>query len=175
MQAGSTILKNGKKNRDTTDIPRKCGEILTGGKLTLAVAESCTGGLISHMLTDIPGSSRYLLAGVVAYSNRAKTSLLKVPEAVIKKHGAVSSQTARHMAEGVREIISSDLGIGVTGIAGPGGATDQKPVGTVYIAVFFKDKTTCKKFAFTGNRGDIKLKTALAALEMLKNALTNQN
>ncbi len=96
------------------------------------MAESCTGGLITDRLTDIPGSSAFLERGVVTYSNAAKTALLGVPETVIREHGAVSAETARLMAEGVRKSAGTDLGLAVTGIAGPSGGTEAKPVGTVY-------------------------------------------
>ena len=108
------------------------------------MAESCTGGLITDRLTDIPGSSEFLERGVVTYSNASKTALLGVPEAVIAAHGAVSAETARLMAEGVRRLAGTGLGLAVTGIAGPSGGTEAKPVGTVYIALADGEKTLCR-------------------------------
>ena len=111
--------------------------------LTIAVAESCTGGLLASRLTDVPGSSAYVERGVVCYSNRAKVELLGVPETLIAEHGAVSEPVARAMAEGIRARAHTDVGIGVTGIAGPGGGTPDKPVGTVAIAVVAGDDDAC--------------------------------
>ena len=108
---------------------------LTEKKLTIAVAESCTGGLITNRLTDVSGSSDYLERGLVTYSNAAKISMLGVPAEIIEKHGAVSEETARLMAEGVRKLAGTDLGLSSTGIAGPTGGSKEKPVGTVYIAL----------------------------------------
>ena len=116
------------------------------------MAESCTGGLITDRLTDVPGSSAFLERGVVTYSNAAKTALLGVPEAVIREHGAVSAETARLMAEGVRRLAGVDLGLAVTGIAGPGGGTEAKPVGTVHIALADGGTTLCRQYAFRWER-----------------------
>lgn len=141
-------------------------------KKTLAVAESCTGGLLANLLTNIPGSSQYFLLGLVAYSNQVKKSLLSVCDKVIKEHGAVSYQAARLMAKNVRKIASSDYGIGITGIAGPGGGTQKKPVGTVFISVAGRDRVISNKCRFSGNRLEIKRKAALKAISMLKRLLT---
>jgi PncC family amidohydrolase len=108
--------------------------LLQERSLTLAVAESCTGGLIGHLLTDVPGSSRVFPGGVVAYGNRPKQDLLGVPAELLRTHGAVSGEAALAMAEGVRRSMQTDLGVGVTGIAGPTGGSAEKPIGTVYIA-----------------------------------------
>jgi nicotinamide-nucleotide amidase len=140
---------------------------MTERKLTLAVAESCTGGLITDRLTDIPGSSAFLERGVVTYSNAAKTSLIGVPEAVIREHGAVSAETARLMAEGIRKSSGTDLGIAVTGIAGPSGGTEAKPVGTVFIALACDEKTVCRSYAFRWERRRNKVFASQAALLML--------
>ena len=131
------------------------------------MAESCTGGLITDRLTDIPGSSVFLERGVVTYSNAAKTALLGVPEAVIAAHGAVSDETARLMAEGVRRLAGTDLGLAVTGIAGPSGGTEAKPVGTVYIALADGEKTLCRPYAFRWDRRRNKVVAAQSALLML--------
>ena len=141
--------------------------LLTEKKLTLAVAESCTGGLITDRLTDVPGSSIFLERGVVTYSNASKMSLLGVPEAVIAAHGAVSEETARLMAEGVRRLAGTDLGLAVTGIAGPTGGTEAKPVGTIYIALADGGTTRCRHYAFRWDRRRNKVVAAQFALLML--------
>jgi nicotinamide-nucleotide amidase len=135
--------------------------------LTLSVAESCTGGLIGHTLTNIPGASAFFLLGIVAYDNAAKTKILGVSPALIKKHGAVSKPVAAAMARGVRKILKTDYGLAVTGIAGPTGAVKGKPVGLVFIALNRGAKTTVKKFTFKGPRLAVKnaaLKEALKTL-----------
>lgn len=140
--------------------------------LTVATAESCTGGLIAHTLTNISGSSDYFDRGVVSYSNRAKTELLGVPETMLKEHGAVSEEVAKVMAEGVRKKSNVDMGLATTGIAGPTGGTKEKPVGLVYIAVSTADNTEVTRFQFSGNRLQNKESTCNAALTMLLNYLT---
>ena len=134
---------------------------------TLSVAESCTGGLLGSLITDTPGSSDYFLGGIIAYHNDIKSGLLSVPKKTLKKHGAVSAETAKSMARNVRKIFESDLGIAITGIAGPGGATAQKPVGLVYIALASKGNVSCKKYFFTGSRKKIKSQSAKSALKLL--------
>ena len=111
----------------------RLGEMLTRRNLTLVTAESCTGGLIGHALTDVAGSSVYFLGGIIAYSNEAKMNLLHVPEQTLIDYGAVSEQVVLAMASGAREVFRADLAVSVTGIAGPGGGTDEKPVGLTYI------------------------------------------
>jgi len=133
----------------------------------LAIAESCTGGLIGNRLTDIPGASAYFFLGIAAYDNAAKTRILGVSPSLIKKHGAVSAQTASAMAIGVRKLLKTSVGLSVTGIAGPGGATIGKPVGLVYIALSNPARTIVKKFLFKGSRVDIKKQAADTALKML--------
>ena len=148
--------------------------MLTEKKLTLAVAESCTGGLITDRLTDVPGSSDFLERGVVTYSNAAKTALLGVPEAVLAAHGAVSEETARLMAEGVRRLAGTDLGLAVTGIAGPSGGTEAKPVGTTYIALADGGETRCMRYAFRWDRRRNKVVAAQFALLMLRGHLLGE-
>jgi PncC family amidohydrolase len=145
--------------------------LLIKHKKTVAVAESCTGGLTSKLLTDIPGSSQYFILGIVAYSNQAKRNILKVPYHIIAKYGAASKPIATAMAKSIRKIAKTHFGIGVTGIAGPKGATPQKPVGTVFIAIDSKNKTLCKKFCFKGNRLTVRREAALKSLELLKSIL----
>lgn len=143
-------------------------KLLIKKQKTIAVAESCTGGLLSNFLTQIPGSSQYFILGVVAYSNKAKEIILRVPSAFIAKHGAVSKEVASLMAGGIRKIAKTDFGIGITGIAGPSGGTPQKPVGTVFIALDSKNKNISKKFYFSGSRLTVRKKAALKALELLR-------
>ena len=147
---------------------------LTDRKLTIAVAESCTGGLIANRLTDVSGSSSYFDRGMVTYSNEAKKELLGVPAAIIEKHGAVSEETARRMAEGVRKVAKTHLGLASTGIAGPTGGTKEKPVGTVYIALSDGCETVCRHYAFRWDRKRNKLMSSEAALMMLNNYLSEK-
>ena len=134
---------------------------------TLAVAESCTGGWIAYRITSVPGSSEYFKLGVVAYSNDAKKSILKISPQVLRKFGAVSEQVAIAMAQRIRRHVAADWGISVTGIAGPGGATKSKPVGLMYIAVAGPDGVICRRHFFKGTRVTIRKKAAEAALELL--------
>ncbi len=136
-------------------------------KKTVAVAESCSGGLLSCLLTEISGSSGYFLLGVVAYSNSSKQTILDIPAQTIAKHSAVSSQVAVLMAKNVRKKAKSDLALSITGIAGPAGATANKPVGTVFICLSDKNKNNCRKFSFQGSRQDIRKKSAQEALRLL--------
>lgn len=135
---------------------------------TVAVAESCSGGLLSNLLTGISGSSKYFILGVVVYSNRAKESILKIPSGLLIKKGAVSKEVARSMAQSVRKLAKAGLGIGVTGIAGPTGGSLKKPVGTVFIAIDGMNKKICREFRFAGTRAVIRKKAALEALKLLK-------
>lgn len=145
--------------------------LLNAKKLTIAVAESCTGGMIASRLTDVSGSSVYLERGLVTYSNAAKTSMLGVPAEIIEKHGAVSEETARRMAEGVRKLAGTDLGLASTGIAGPTGGSKEKPVGTVYLAVADAQKTICRHYSYRWDRKRNKEVFTEAALFLLKNFL----
>ncbi len=146
-------------------------KLLIKNKKSIAVAESCTGGLLSNLLTQIPGSSKYFILGVIAYSNKAKENILKVPVNIIAKNGAVSRNVAERLAKSVRLMAKTDFGIGITGIAGPGGGSKEKPVGTVFIAIDTKNKQICKKFNFTGSRITIRKKAALKALELVKDLI----
>jgi nicotinamide-nucleotide amidase len=159
---------------DHDTIESLVASLLTERKLTLAVAESCTGGLIADRLTDIPGSSAFLERGVVAYSNASKTGLLGVPEQIIHEFGAVSEQTAILMAEGVKKLGKTDLGLAVTGIAGPTGGTEEKPVGTVFIALTDGKKTICHRSFYRWDRRRIKMVSSQSALMMLKRYLTGE-
>lgn len=147
------------------------GELLRVQHLTLAVAESCTGGLLGHMLTNLPGSSDYFLGGVIAYSNRVKEQLLGVRREALLREGAVSEVTALEMARGARRLFGSDLALSTTGIAGPGGGTEGKPVGLVYIALVAPDRELCERRIWKGDRLQNKRRSAERALELLKEYL----
>lgn len=142
-------------------------KILKEKKLTLSIAESCSGGLLSNLITDIPGSSRAFLLGIISYSNSSKCKILKIPQRIIKDSGAVSKSAAGRMSENVRKLGNSSLGIGITGIAGPGGGSKKKPVGTVFIAICSIRKTITRKFLFRGTRLKIKGRAVREALKML--------
>ncbi len=144
------------------------GEMLSKHQWTVALAESCTGGLIAHRLTEVPGSSRYLDRGVVTYSNHAKQKLAGVSSTLFPKYGAVSVQVAEAMAKGIRTKSGVDLGVSVTGIAGPGGGSVRKPVGLVYIAIDGPKGSQSQRFQFGGNRTEIKFRTSQAALNMIR-------
>jgi nicotinamide-nucleotide amidase len=144
------------------------GNLLRSNRATLAVAESCTGGLIAHRLTNIPGSSDYFDRGVVVYSNRAKVELLKIPEDLLATAGAVSAPVAEKMAESVRQISQSTFGLGITGIAGPGGGSEEKPVGLVFIALASPQGTVSKKYQFGGDREQIKIISAHTAIDWVR-------
>ena len=144
------------------------GQLLNKNNLTLATAESCTGGYLAHMITSVPGSSRYFKGSVIAYSNEVKTAQLGVSTEDLKQQGAVSEKVAKELAEGVRKALNTDIAIATTGIAGPDGGTIEKPVGTVWIAYSDKHKTLAKKFNFSRDRTLIVHWSALAALNMIR-------
>lgn len=143
------------------------GNLLRNANLSLAVAESCTGGLISHKITNVPGSSDYFDRAVVTYSNRSKLELLDVREDTLYDHGAVSEAIAAEMAEGVKNLAGTEVGLSTTGIAGPGGGTEEKPVGLVYVGIALGKTTQIKKFLFRGDRWENKQSAAAKALESL--------
>jgi len=147
------------------------GEALAARGWWIAAAESCTGGLVTSRLTDVPGSSRYVGASVVVYANEAKTELAGVPPSLIAEHGAVSEPVARAMAEGIRARTDADLGLGITGIAGPTGGTPEKPVGTVAVALAAADGTEARTFRFFGEREVVKFFASQAALDMVRRYL----
>lgn len=147
------------------------GQLLREQGLTLAVAESCSGGLICHRITNVPGSSDYFLGGLVTYSNQAKMDLLRVPAEVLAQRGAVSADTAQAMARGVRELFGAAVGIAATGIAGPGGGTPEKPVGTVYLGMATPRGEEVRHHLFHGSREEIKMLTAQTALDCLRREL----
>ncbi len=160
MNTNSTAMETGSRLRDMG--------------LTISIAESCTGGLLSKLITDVPGSSAYYHGGVVSYSNDVKIRLLGVRSETLDKFGAVSGATAREMAEGLRRALATDLSLAVTGIAGPGGGTSEKPVGTVFIALSYKGRDTLvKEFHFKGARQEIRTQSAEAALRLLLDTVKN--
>jgi nicotinamide-nucleotide amidase len=144
------------------------GQRLAQQKKTIAVAESCTGGTLAKLITDIPGASKYFTYGWVTYSNRAKNSELGVPADLVEKYGVVSDEVARAMAQGARRRAGTDFAIGITGIAGPAGGSEQKPVGLVYVSVDSDNGCETKRFIFPHNRELIRLKAAQTALNMLR-------
>jgi nicotinamide-nucleotide amidase len=147
------------------------GALFKEKRKTVACAESCTGGLLGHRLTNVPGSSAYFLESVVAYSNAAKTRRLGVPRALLEKHGAVSAATARAMAFGVRKTARSDIGLSVTGIAGPGGGSARKPAGLVYIGLAHERGVTAYRHLFFGGRSQVKFQSSQRALDVLRKFL----
>ena len=157
---------------NTMRLEQKLAKQLIKTKKTLALAESCTGGLLANTLTNIPGSSAFLLLGIVAYDNAAKTKILKIPAPLLKKHGAVSAPVANLMAQNVRKILNTDYGIGITGIAGPAGGTKTKPIGLVYIAMSTKQNTIVQEFHFKGTRLQIKDQAVNAALKVVIKVVT---
>jgi len=156
------------RNRDPA---YRLGEELKKRGWTISVAESCTAGGLASRITDVPGSSSYFLGGIVAYHNRIKEELLAVPHSVIARSGAVSKETAIAMAAGCKKSFGSDVSVGITGIAGPGGGTPDKPVGLVYIALAYPAGTECERFRFRGARKAVRRSAVDAALSMLNSLL----
>jgi nicotinamide-nucleotide amidase len=182
VKANGSIIAKRKINAIEKKIRERLGSLIFGAdsqtmegntlKLlktkTIAIAESCTGGLITSRITDIPGASKNLLFSVIAYSNRSKMELLDISYEKIKKYGAVSRQTAKAMAINIKNLAGADIGISTTGITGPGGAAKDKPLGLVYIACSTEIKTITKEYHFTGSRKTIKFRASQAALNMLR-------
>jgi len=156
---------------DGRKLEQVVGDLLATNGLHVAAAESCTGGLLTSRLTDVPGSSRYVDESVIAYSNESKTELLGVPAELLNAHGAVSEPVALAMADGIRARARADVGIGVTGIAGPTGGTPEKPVGTVVVAVTTASDRRCRTFRFYGERALVKFQASQAALDMVRRML----
>lgn len=147
--------------------------LLLKNKKTIAIAESCTGGLISSALTRLSGSSKFFKLGLVVYSNQAKSRLLNIYPRDISRFGAVSRRIALLMAKGVKKLAKTDIGISTTGIAGPAGGSKKKPVGTVFIALAYKNSVWVEKFKFIGTRTQIRIKTKNKALSLIKRCLKN--
>jgi nicotinamide-nucleotide amidase len=156
---------------DGRSLEEVIGELLVSRRLRIALAESCTGGLATSRLTDVPGSSAYVEQSVIAYSNAAKTTRLSVPATFIEQEGAVSEPIASAMATSIRDQAQVDIGVGITGIAGPGGGSDEKPVGTVCIAVATRMDTVVRTFRFPGNRELVKTFAAFTALDLVRRTL----
>ena len=150
---------------------RRVGVMLRNIGFSLCTCESCTGGMLSSVLTSVPGSSDYFLGGVIAYANAVKVRLVGVRTAVLKQHGAVSSAAARGMARGVRQRFGSDVAVSITGIAGPSGGTREKPVGRVYLCVVTGHRTVVKSHLFRGTRRIIREKACRSALHLLETTL----
>ena len=157
---------------DGRKLEQVVGDLLAAKGLRVAAAESCTGGLITSRLTDVPGSSRYVDQSVITYSNEAKTELLGVSPDVLKTHGAVSEPVALAMADGIRVRARADVGVGVTGIAGPTGGTAEKPVGMVVVAVVTASERRCRTFRFFGEREQVKFQASQSALDMVRRLLS---
>jgi len=150
------------------------GQLLRKRALKLALAESCTGGLIGHRITDVPGSSEYFLGGIVAYAYEAKVALLGVSWDTLNTKGAVSQETVLEMARGARRVLNTDIAVSVTGIAGPGGGTPEKPVGTTWIGLVAEEGEWTRLFQFSGNREQNKVSSANAAFQILLDYLQNK-
>jgi nicotinamide-nucleotide amidase len=159
---------------DERKLEEVVGEMLAAGRLTLAVAESVTGGTVAGLVTSVPGASRYFVLGVAAYSNEVKMSVLKVPEIVLLEKGAVSAEVALEMANGVREKGLCDVGLSTTGIAGPDGGSAEKPVGLVYIAVVTQSASSVRELRLGGNRQLIIRRASAAALDLVRRTLLSQ-
>ncbi|MBM9603235.1 CinA family nicotinamide mononucleotide deamidase-related protein [Desulfopila inferna] len=160
------------KNQETMEAV--VGKLLKKKKLKLAVAESCTGGLLSHKITKVPGSSSYYLGGITTYANSMKTKFLHVPKKMLNQHGAVSREVAETMAASVRKITGADLSLSITGIAGPEGGSEEKPVGTVYIGMAGSSYCSASRFQFEGSREQIQEITAVMGLDQVRRYLLNQ-
>jgi len=152
----------------------RLGQLFEGSDLWLAVTESSTGGLLGHLITNVPGSSTYFKGGVIAYANEVKEDVLGVSSQTLDTFGAVSKETVIEMARGVRKVLDADIGVAISGIAGPGGGTDEKPVGTTVIGMSALEKETTKLFVFKGNRLDIKTQAAQAAMQLVVDFLEEQ-
>ncbi len=153
------------------ELARRIGDLCRAGGTTIALGESCTGGLVGHLITEVAGASAYLRGGVVAYGDEAKVALLDVPQAALHEHGAVSAQVAIAMAVGARQRLGADLGASVTGIAGPTGGTVQKPVGLTYVAVADAAGSEVRRYTWQGERSANKVSSARAVLELIAERL----
>ena len=151
----------------TNSLEIQVGKLLQDRKLKLALAESCTGGLLGSRITDVPGSSEYFLGGIVSYAYEAKVALLDVSWDTLQSHGAVSRETVLEMAHGARKALGTDIAVSVSGIAGPGGATEEKPVGTTWIGLVDANDEWARLFQFSGDRVQNKISSVEAALQFL--------
>jgi PncC family amidohydrolase len=150
------------------------GALLKDAGLSLAVAESCTGGMIGHLITNVPGSSAYFRGGVIAYANQVKIKVLGVSPGTLDTFGAVSEETVQEMASGIRALLDTDIGLSVSGIAGPEGGTKEKPVGTVWIGLVAPNYIRARVYLFSGDRESIKQQAARSALEIAVRYLSKE-
>jgi len=157
--------------RDGETLEQVVGRMLLERKLTLAVAESCTGGLLGHRLTSVPGSSGYFERGVLAYSNQAKEEMLGVPESILRAHGAVSAACAEAMARAVAGLAGANCGLAITGLTGPDGESPTKPAGTVFVGLALRGRALARRFVFAGDRAAVKWQSTQAALDLLRRSL----
>lgn len=178
LDAAATLLREKlgahHYGEDGTDLAAVVLEALRGGRRRLAVAESCTGGLVAERLTAVPGASDVFVGGVVAYADAVKTAVLEVPEPLLAAHGAVSEEVVRAMAAGAQRLFAADTSIAVTGIAGPSGGTPEKPVGTVWLAARVGTETKALRRVFPGDRSEIRRRGAQAALDLLRRLLAER-
>jgi nicotinamide-nucleotide amidase len=156
---------------DGQSLAEVVGKLLKQAGKTISVAESCTGGMLAKMLTDVPGSSAYFLQGWVTYSNQAKIRELGVAKHLLREHGAVSAEVAAAMAQGARTRACSDFGVGITGVAGPEGGSEQKPVGLVYISVDWDGGSETRQSRFVADRNTVRVRASLTALDMVRGQL----
>ena len=159
---------------DSDGLPEVTGELLRRSGLTVAVAESCTGGLLAKRLTDVPGSSAYFIGGVTAYENAVKTKVLGVPVPLLAGHGAVSEEVAAAMAEGVAKLLDTECALSTTGIAGPDGGSEEKPVGLVFIGSVVRGETEVERLRLFGRRDQIRERAAMSALDLLRRRLLRE-
>jgi nicotinamide-nucleotide amidase len=156
---------------DSEGLPEITGELLREAGLTVAVAESCTGGLVAKRFTDVPGSSDYFIGGVTAYSNKVKTEVLRVPAQLLVQHGAVSNEVAAAMAQGIGRLLGTDCALSTTGVAGPAGGTEEKPVGLVFVGSVVRGVTQVERLRLFGRRDQIRERAAMAAIDLLRRRL----
>ena len=156
------------------EIANRIGEMLRARRLTLGTAESCTGGYIAHLITRVPGSSDYFLGSVVSYSNEVKARVLGVSDESLERQGAVSRQVVEQMVQGAVRVLGCDCAVATSGIAGPGGGTEEKPVGLVYIGCYVNGETTVKECRFEGSRMENRLHTVETALQLLLRQLSEE-
>jgi len=165
------LIQKDKLDEEIKKNAKKLHKIFLSKKLTLSFAESCTGGLLQEIVTSNSGASQYFLGGVVSYSNQVKTDVLKVSSELINSFGAVSEETAQSMMKGLKKMFRADVSVSITGIAGPEGGTENKPIGTIFVTIGYKDFAKTYNYNFTGNRNDIRNKTALNVLLELINLI----
>jgi len=159
----------------SSNLEERLDSLLRQQRKKISVAESCTGGLVSHRITNVAGSSEYFDSGVVSYSDQSKIRTLHVLAMTLRKFGAVSQETAEEMAKGIRKISGTDIGIAITGLAGPGGGSIGKPVGLVYVSLSTENDVITQKFNFKGTRSEIKTQASDAALNMVINYLIKED